>query len=79
MERILEILSGVVFGVDLSAEENLVEDGLVDSFDIVSIIVELQAEYGIVIPPQEIDSSNFRSIHTIKAMVDRILAQSDQA
>lgn len=78
MEKILAILSELVLDVDFEAEENLVEDGLIDSIDIVSIIVELNNAYGITIPAQEIDESNFKSAKTIKAMVDRIMAKSDQ-
>ena len=76
MEKILAILSKLVLDVDFEVEENLVEDGLIDSIDIVSMIVELNAAYGITIPSQEIDESNFESAKTIKAMVDRVLAQS---
>lgn len=74
MERILAILSEIVLDVDFEAEENLVEDGLIDSIDIVNIIAALDTEYGIVIKSHEIDASNFSSAKAIKAMVDRLLA-----
>ena len=76
MEKMLAILSELVLDVEFEAEENLVEDGLIDSIDMISIIVELNAVYGITIPAQEIDESNFKSAKTIKAMVDRVLAKS---
>lgn len=76
MEKIIAILSDLILDIDFEAEENLVDDGLIDSSDIVSIIVELEATYGIVIPSQEIDASNFNSAKAIKAMVDKILARS---
>lgn len=77
MEKIIAILSEIVLDVDFETEENLVDDGLIDSIDIVSIIVELDAAYGISISSKEIDASNFNSAKAIKAMVDRILAQSN--
>lgn len=76
MEEIIAILSDLILDIDFEAEENLVDDGLIDSSDIVSIIVELEATYGIVIPSHEIDASNFNSAKAIKTMVDRILARS---
>jgi len=75
MEKIVEMLQELLPDVDILAEEHLVDDGMLDSFDIVSIMADLSAEYGIKIPAREIDAANFNSAKSIKALVDRILAQ----
>ena len=49
MERITEILESIRPDLDFSSELSLVDDGLLDSFDIVSIISELNDEFDISI------------------------------
>ena len=46
MEKLLKILKGIRPDVDFENEKALIEDGILDSFDVVSIISELDDEFG---------------------------------
>lgn len=73
MEKILEILQEIHGDVDFESEKALVDDGILDSFDVVAIVSELVAEYDIDITINDIIPENFNSAEAIKALVDRLL------
>ena len=72
MEKLLEILEGIRPDVDFQNETNLVDGGFLDSFDIASIIAELDNEYDIAIRVTELKPENFNSAKAIMEMVERL-------
>lgn len=72
MDRLLEILSEIKDDVDFESEDNLFDDGILDSFDILQIINALNEEYDISIPASEIIPENFNSAESLYAMVQRL-------
>ena len=72
MEKLIEILEDIQPGVDFRNCDTLIEDGLLDSFAILSIVSELQDEFGISITPAEIIPENFNSAEAIWKMVQRL-------
>lgn len=75
METILEILSGLHPEVDFDTCDTLVDDKIIDSFDIVSIISDISDEFEITIPVEEIVPKNFNSAKALYAMVERLLEE----
>lgn len=73
MDTILEILTGLHPEVDFETCNTLVDDKIIDSFDIVSIISDISDEFDITIPVEEIVPKNFNSAKAIYAMVERLL------
>ncbi len=73
MEKIIEILNRVRDDIDYENETALVDDGILDSFDIVGIVSELIAEFDIEISIDDMTAENFNSVEAIDAMVNRIL------
>ena len=71
-EKVLNILLDLHDDIDYEAEEKLIDNKLLDSFDIVTLISELSDEFDIEIPPQEIVESNFNSLEKICNMVNRL-------
>ena len=47
MEKLLKILTDIAPEVDFYREEHLVEDGFLDSYDIITIVAELDGALGI--------------------------------
>lgn len=72
MERLLEILDGIRPDIDFLNEKKLIDDGLLDSFDIVSIISELNDEYNIAIRVTELKPENFNSTEAIMNLVQKL-------
>ena len=69
IERLLELLRDVNEEVDFSRETALVDDGLIDSFDIIAIIAALDEAYNIHIEAADIGPENFNSAESILKMV----------
>ena len=61
MEQLLEILSEIKEDVDFTTCTTLIDDGILDSFDILQIISALNEAYDISIPASEIMPQNFNS------------------
>jgi D-alanine--poly(phosphoribitol) ligase subunit 2 len=72
MERLLEILEGIRPDLDFSSATNLIDGGFLDSFDIASIISELNDEYNITIRVTELKPENFNSAMAILKMVEHL-------
>ncbi len=73
MEKIIEILESIRSDVDFTKEDKLIDDGILDSFDIVSIVGELCDYYDITITIDLMEPENFNSAEAIHALVERIL------
>ena len=72
MEKLLELLKGIRPDVDFENEEALIDDGILDSFDVVSIISELDDEFGVQVKINELDPENFNSVESIWEMVQKL-------
>ena len=75
MDVILEILSGLHPEIDFDECDTLVDDKIIDSFDIVSIISDISDEFDISIPVEEINPKNFNSARSLYAMVERLIEE----
>ena len=73
MEKILEILSSIRPDIDFNTEKKLIDNGVLDSFDVVSIISELNDEYNIAIRVTELGPDNFNSAEAIMNMVNKLM------
>ncbi len=70
MEELLELLERVRPGVDFENEKYLVDGAVLNSFDVVMIIGELNEHYDIDISADEILPENFNSAEAILALVE---------
>ena len=72
MDKILEILTSIRADVDYAKETALIDDGILDSFDIVSVVGELCDAFDITITAEDIEPENFNSADAILALVERL-------
>lgn len=75
MDRLIKILEDCCPGVDFRAEKRLVDDEIIDSFDIVMIVGELTEQYGVKISADDLLPENFNSVEGIYAVLNRYLAE----
>lgn len=71
-ETLYKILEEMHPDVDFDTCEGLVDEGILDSLDIVSLISEIHAELDITIPPEEIIPENFNSAGALLALLIRL-------
>ena len=74
MEQLLELLKGVRPDVDFENETALIDDAILDSFDVVAIISEIDDIFGVQIRISELDPENFNSAEAIWNLVQSLKA-----
>ena len=72
MEKLLEILSDLHPEVDFTVNKELIDDGILDSLDIVTIVTEIDSEFGVTIPAEEIIPENFNSADALMELITRL-------
>ena len=72
METLLDILSELHPDVDFSKEQNLVERGILGSFDIVMLVTRIEEEFDIVIPARPITPDTFRSAEALYSVIQSL-------
>ncbi len=72
MERLLNILSDMHPDVDFEVQENLIKEGILDSFDIVTLVTEITEEFDVMIRARDITPENFNSAKALYALIQRL-------
>ena len=76
MEKLLEILEDIQPDADYETCTTLIDDGILDSFAILSIVAELEDTFGVSVTPAEIIPENFNSAQALWDMVQRLLKEN---
>ena len=72
MEKVMEILKELRPDVDFENCTTLIDDGILDSFDIVSLIGELTDAFDVEISFDDIVPENFNSAESIYALIQKL-------
>lgn len=72
MEKLLEILEEIQPDVDYVNCNTLIDDEILDSFAILSIVGEIEDEFGVSVTPAEIVPENFNSMKALWEMIERL-------
>lgn len=72
MEELLEVLQDIKDDVDFETCTTLIDDHILDSFDILQLIGALNDTFDISIPASEIVPENFNSAEALWKMVQRL-------
>ena len=72
MEALLQILNQLHPDVDFSSVDDLYEEGVLDSLDMVRLVTEIGMEFDVQIPPEELIPENFQNVNTILALIERL-------
>ncbi len=71
METIVKILTGIRPEFNFYTESNFIENGILDSFDLVMLVSALDEQFGIKIRGSDILPENFSDVHSIQSLVER--------
>ncbi|MCL2249875.1 MAG: acyl carrier protein [Oscillospiraceae bacterium] len=72
MDTLLEILQELHDDIDFDTHETLIDDKVIDSFDIITLIAEVDDRIGVTIPPEELVPENFNSYKAISKLIERL-------
>ena len=72
MEKLIEILSSIHPDVDFENTVDLIDDGILDSLDIVTIVTEINDVFDVTIPAEEIVPENFNSAEALYALIEKL-------
>ena len=72
MDKLLKILNELHDDIDFTKENALIDDGILDSLDIVSLITEINDEFDVSIPAEEIIPENFNSAAAIMDLINKL-------
>ena len=70
-EQIIKILTELRPEFDFTEEKDFIEEGMLDSFDVVSLVSELEEAFGVLIDGTEILPENFSTVASIEALVNK--------
>ena len=70
-DDIIKLLQEIRPEFDFLASEHYVEDGLLDSLDIITLVATLEAKFEVLISGTDILPENFASTHAIELLVSR--------
>ncbi len=70
MDELMEILTETCPGVDFDAETALVDDGILESLDIVTIVSEIMDVFDVELSVDDLIPENFNSTQAIMALID---------
>ena len=71
-EKLLEVLADAKPGIEYEGKTGLIDEGYLDSFDIITLVTELNEKFDIDIPVEDIVAENFDSVDTILAFIGRL-------
>jgi acyl carrier protein len=69
MNSVPEILKRIRPEFDFASSDDFISDGMLDSFDIITLVSELDKNYGISIRGVDIVPENFQNVRTIEALL----------
>jgi len=72
MDELLKILHSLHDDIDFTTHDALIDEGVLDSFDIVSLIAEISDVFDVNIPPLEIVPENFNSAAALYALISKL-------
>lgn len=73
LETLIEILTDLHPDVDFETCDTLIDDKILDSFDIVSLISEINNEWDVTVPADKIDPQYFNSAEALAELIEELL------
>lgn len=72
MEKIIEIIKGLKPGVEVDENTRLLDDHVIDSLAMISLVSELDDEFDVEISAKDIVPENFATVVAIQSLIERL-------
>ncbi len=70
-KKIIDILSEICPGIDFENETDFIDNGLIDSLDIVAIVSEFMDVFDVELGVEDLTPENFNSVDAIEKLIKR--------
>ena len=67
------ILKDIRPDIELEEDTNLIQENIIDSVDVIEIVVNLEKHFSINIRPESIEPKHFQSINSLTSLVDQYI------
>lgn len=74
-EQLLALLEEIRPDVEFEKEKKLIDDGVLDSFDIISIVQEMNDTFDVEIDVEELVPDNFNTIEAMQELIEKLQAE----
>ena len=71
-EQLLALLEDVRPDVDFENEKLLIDGGILDSFDIISIVQEMNETFDVSIDVEELEPYNFNTVEAMMELIEKL-------
>ena len=75
MDELIQILNELHPEIDFQKNQKLIDDGVLDSFDIIALVSDLNEKYGIEIGVEHLIPENFNSVTAILNLVTTLQSE----
>lgn len=72
MEQLMNILKGLRPDVDFEKEDKLIDNGVLDSFDLVALVGEINEAFDVEVEFEDMEPENFNSVKNMYAMIEKL-------
>ena len=69
MEKLIAILKNINANIDWAAETSLIDGGIIDSFDMIALVGELNDAFSVSVELEHLEPENFNSVDAIAALL----------
>ncbi len=75
MEKLLEVLGEIRPDVDFAHEKKLIDDGVLDSFDIIQVVMALNEAFDVEIDVEDLEPDNFNTVEAMMELIQKLQEQ----
>ncbi|MBE5890733.1 MAG: acyl carrier protein [Lachnospiraceae bacterium] len=74
-EQLMEILEELRPDIDFENETALIDDHIMESFDVVALVSSLSDEFDITVRPKDLLPKNFNNVDAMVELIDRLMEE----
>lgn len=74
-EQLLQVLQEIRPDVDFAHETHLIDDGILDSFDIIQVVQELNDAFDVEINVEDLEPDNFNTVDAMAELIEKLQAE----
>ena len=74
-EKLLALLEDIRPDVEFEKETHLIDDGVLDSFDIISIVQEMNEAFDVDIDVEDLEPYNFNTVDAMLELIEKLQAE----